>query len=479
MSVANYWHDRKPLNLPISDTPDISVVVWPTSMSESKVLSLPAGQHSFYGLASITILSGKPVVMGAELSDGYSTDLFAPIYTLPVQFDSQTEFSMRVDPIPHDVVTPDELRFYFPSHIPEGFNEVARGLFHSPIIRGPSFPAPTLKFIDGFTGRKPAVVFVTGPKGSGKTTMSRYIVNRVLSKHDSVCLLDIDPGQPSLSLPGTISRTIFRDFWLNPPEHSSKMAQEVRFIGTVKPDSNIEFYLECVRDLVMSMSRDTFVIVNSFGWVKDLGFEIHKKLIEMMNPEITIVLHGKGEVPADLNKRIFRSECAPRPGVFSISAKAHRELRIASYFMRDTTDICCETPLEVDMRDIRIGFVNADVDPRESLTAICGAVVALCRDDRPFPRAQTKVSLIRNVPPMPCVGFALVRAIDRKSGRLYLITDCEGEAFNTILCGTIQTPRTVYADTLRADAMYLGIGLLDRAGASTDPLILKQAPAGE
>ena len=448
-------------------------------MSDSKVLSLPAGQHAFYGLAYVTILKGKPLVLGADLSTDYSFELFAPIYKIPVQFECQTEFSMRVDPIPDENIGTDELRFYFPRSVPEGFNEVARGLFHSPIIRGASWPTAAVNFIDGFTGRKACVVFVGGPKGVGKSTLTRYVVNRVLSKRESVCLLDLDPGQPELSLPGTVSCTVLNEYLVNPPEHTSKVAQQIRYLGTIKPDSNIEYYLACVKDLVGGMSRDMFVVVNSFGWVKDLGLEIHKKLMEILQPEITLVLYPKGEAPAELNKRIFRIESAPRSGVFSLSAAAHRDLRLSSYFMRGSENLCCQEPLEVELASVRIGFVNADVDPRETLTAICGSIVALCKDERPFPRARTMVSLIAAVPPMPCVGFALVRAIDKANGRLYLLTHLEADDFNTILCGAIHTPRVLYAESFRSDASYLGVGLLDRAGASTDPLVLKQAPAGE
>jgi hypothetical protein len=102
----------------------------------------------------------------------------------------------------------------------------------------------------------------------------------------------------------------------------------------------------------------------------------------------------------------------------------------------------------------------------------------LCDDDREFPPPSRKVALLRNVPPMLCRGFAIVRAVDKEKAILYLITpDDKPINFNTIVMGRVFLPAALFADAGRARPNYLGSGILDRSGASTAPLMLKNANA--
>jgi polynucleotide 5'-hydroxyl-kinase GRC3/NOL9 len=437
-------------------------------------ITLDAGTHSFYGRATVTVLTGRPVFHGAAFSVGASFDLFAPGYRLPCACDSDSAFSLRAASLPPDSLAPDELRYYFPQSIPEGFNELIPGFFHSPIIRGPVYPAATQRFLDSVISKHPSRILITGGKGAGKSLFSRYALNRVLNVYDSVAFLDLDPGQPELSLSGSLSLSLLTDFLLNPPEHTSHLSQRLSYPGLISIPENLDYYYECVKFLIAQIPSDTFLIVNSFGWVKDLGLVIHRQLIELLECETIFFLHKVDESAPDFNRRIFRSEIITRAGPYSISARDHRELRIYSYFRRGLDSICCQQPIAVSLSEVRIGVLGIDIDPSEILTAICGSIVALCRDDRQFPPARRRVSLLKSVPPMPCVGFALVKAIDKDKGVIYLLTPIPVEEFNTILRGAVFLPASVLSDTFRSDANFLAIGVLDRPGASTDPLVLKK-----
>jgi hypothetical protein len=127
---------------------------------------------------------------------------------------------------------------------------------------------------------------------------------------------------------------------------------------------------------------------------------------------------------------------------------------------------------------VRIGFARIDVSPQEALTAICGSLVALCDDERLFPPSSGKVALLRRVPPMLCRGFPIVRAVNKDKGIIYIVTpDGELTEFNTLVMGRVFVPAALFADTKRAQPNYLGSGILDRLGASTDPLILRNRNA--
>lgn len=48
---------------------------------------------------------------------------------------------------------------------------------------------------------EPVVVAVTGSKGSGKSSVARFLVNSFLNTCTEVAFLDLDPGQPELTPP--------------------------------------------------------------------------------------------------------------------------------------------------------------------------------------------------------------------------------------------------------------------------------------
>lgn len=448
------------------------------AMSDS-IMHFNSGFHSFYGLMEITVVSGSPTVLGAELQQGFSDNFFAPIYSLPLTFESQNGFSLKINSLSQDYLAPNEIRFYIPSSVPEGYQQITRGVYYSTIMKGALFPPPSVRFIDNITKRKPSSILIAGSKGSGKSTFARFAVNRILNSHNQVAFLDLDPGQPEFNLPGTISLYVVDKYLFGPPEHQTKILDnefnKSVFYGSPSVGDNLDFFMQCVAQVLTNIPNNTYLVINSFGWIKDLGFDIHQKLIEILKPGATIVVHKSDEKPEEINTRIFRVEVQPKSGIFSISPKEHRELRISTYFRRQIGPISYQQPLEIPLNSVRFAILHVPVDPSEILTAVNGSVVALCFDDRKFSRPKTKVSILKEVFPFNCQGFGLIRAIDKDNNKLYLLTFLEPTGFNTVLLGPVNTPPNLYLDTPRCNPNYLGIGILDKVGASTDPLVLKNA----
>jgi len=66
------------------------------------------------------------------------------------------------------------------------------------------------------SGSNPKVTLLGG-KGVGKSTFSRWIVNRFLSgTAQSVLYIDLDPGQAEFTPPGLVSITEVKNFILGP-----------------------------------------------------------------------------------------------------------------------------------------------------------------------------------------------------------------------------------------------------------------------
>jgi hypothetical protein len=63
----------------------------------------------------------------------------------------------------------------------------------------------------------PLVAACVGPKGSGKSSLMRYLINRLLARHAVVYLLDADVGQAEMTPGGLVSLTAIRRPLLGPP----------------------------------------------------------------------------------------------------------------------------------------------------------------------------------------------------------------------------------------------------------------------
>ncbi|OHS95097.1 hypothetical protein TRFO_38717 [Tritrichomonas foetus] len=448
-------------------------------MTDNSTFNFNAGSHSFYGMMKITVISGTPTVLGAILSPEFSDIFFAPIYTLPIMFECETSFTLRIKPIPNTNITFEEFKYYLPKDTPEGFNKLSTGVFHSPLIKGASTPIPVQKYVDRLASNdQPTSIFICGGKSTGKSTFSRFVSNRIINQQKKVAFLDLDPGQPEFSIPGCISLTILDDFCFKTPEHNTlNHVQKRVFFGCVSPSDNLDYFKACVSYLYSQVPDNMHLVINSFGWVQDLGFSIHKEIYQILKPKQTFVIHKPDETPAQICDRIFRYELQPRGGQYSISSKLHRELRIYTYFRRNQNYLSLQEPIQKPLSSIRIGFLASSVAPSECLTAINGSLVAFLNDERQFPRSRRLVQLIREVPVCECVGFGIVKAIDKENSMLYIATPEKVAEFNTIVMGPIHLPSQIFTDTIRSNASYLGIGLLEKVGASTEPLVLKKSTA--
>ncbi|KAF2481799.1 hypothetical protein BDY17DRAFT_171569 [Neohortaea acidophila] len=129
--------------------------------------------------------------------------------------------------------------------------------------------------------RKWPSVMAIGSKSSGKSTLNRFIVNKMLSsiRGLSCMYLDLDPGQPEFGPAGLISLVEVKVPILGPPftHHASSGSAQYRLIrshaiAATSFKDDPEHYNSCVRDLLkrVRFERD-FIVVNTCGWVNGLG----------------------------------------------------------------------------------------------------------------------------------------------------------------------------------------------------------------
>ncbi|KAI9785869.1 MAG: Polynucleotide 5'-hydroxyl-kinase grc3 [Peltula sp. TS41687] len=161
-------------------------------------------------------------------------------------------------------------------------------------------------------GHKVPLVLVCGPKGSGKSTFVRHLLNRILTSDQpsdrqsdvqsrgGAVLLDVDPGQPEFSPPGQLSLIHLRKPVLGPPfTHpnifNSSSAEQIRAhsIATLSSNTDPGHFFACALDL-LSKYRESLrlmpLVINCSGWVMGTGKELLQGLIRASSPTDVVYL---------------------------------------------------------------------------------------------------------------------------------------------------------------------------------------------
>jgi polynucleotide 5'-hydroxyl-kinase GRC3/NOL9 len=112
--------------------------------------------------------------------------------------------------------------------------------------------------------RGKGTVVIIGATDSGKSTLARYLIGRILRKGLKVSLVDSDVGQSSLGLPGTISMKTFR----SPASLRTFRFEKMSFIGTANPAKMIPFIIEITAMMVKDCRKEADrVILDTSGLI--------------------------------------------------------------------------------------------------------------------------------------------------------------------------------------------------------------------
>ncbi|KAL8946743.1 MAG: hypothetical protein Q9222_006901 [Ikaeria aurantiellina] len=167
---------------------------------------------------------------------------------------------------------------------------------------------------------QPKQILVCGPKGSGKSTFTRMLINALLTKSgnehknnrhiklfNSVALLDMDPGQPEYSPPGEISLVQVGSCSFGPPfchptadVDGLKFAFRSHHTGASSPRDDPDHYLQCIIDLlqcykqILKYQPDLPLVMNAPGWIQGKGLELLTEIIHHSNPSDVVYLSTLG-----------------------------------------------------------------------------------------------------------------------------------------------------------------------------------------
>ncbi|KUM56664.1 hypothetical protein ACN42_g10544 [Penicillium freii] len=237
-------------------------------------------------------------------------------------------------------------------------------------------------------------VLICGPKASGKSTFSRYLLNHVLSptpetenrytNTDGVAFLDLDPGQPEFAPMGQVYLARLRSPFFGPPfTHpsldDSRDGEIVRahHIGAASPKEDPDHYALAVMDL-MDQYRSLLekhpqcpLIINYPGWIFGQGLEVATWLVRSLGLSDVVYMSEKGpsEVvdPLGLAAREARVPLTILPSqptdFVSRSSAQLRAMQIQSYFHMShpndlSTSLWSDVPLS-RTRPITVDYAGA------------------------------------------------------------------------------------------------------------------------
>ena len=286
----------------------------------------------------------------------------------------------------------------------------------------------------------PKRAMICGPKGSGKSTFCRLLINSFLSKRFAttqardtksqtaeIALLDLDPGQPEFTPPGDISLIYLRSFIFGPPFTHPKVSSEsgdrfiqTHHIGATSPKDDPDHYLRCVNDLlqhyqtILASGAVCPLVINCSGWVQGSGLEILQKLVETTKP--TDVIYMSREGPEEVVEAI--SETTSKAGmplhllssqIVKLNTPTAADLRMMqtlSYFHLEDSErgqlqwnpstISRMEPLTVSYGGparaiFGILVLGEELDPEYLIDVLDGSIVGVVvvEDDLAFPESTT------------------------------------------------------------------------------------------
>lgn len=355
----------------------------------------------------------------------------------------------------------------------------------------------TQQLIDNAKKNETVRLMLLGGKGVGKSTLLRYIVNRLIQSFGSVLVLDFDPGQPELFPAGCVSASLITEPLLGPNFTHFQQPLHCYHIGDVDvtacPDRYVQSCNKLINDCKMNPSlARTPTLINTMGFTNGMGLDLALDLIRLSQP--LQVLHitsrsSRRRYPSLMDHEYVThhrrgwmtsndsSDGLPAYTLLAIESEAEhsekcleewgfrpRELRdigLMSYFgnLSNSAEwtLTDAVPYRISWHALAICISHQSIPPNSVFAALNASLVALCILDSEVassvPRYQAKEgnypTVLKELPIMPCIGYGVVRNIDVKNGHLYLITPepvDRLERVNCLVLGGVRLPDSMLLD---------------------------------
>ncbi|KAH9813606.1 hypothetical protein DFH28DRAFT_973909 [Melampsora americana] len=326
-------------------------------------------------------------------------------------------------------------------------------------------------------GNSQECYLIQGPKGVGKSTFIRLLLNKLLDKFEQIALLDLDPGQPLFTPPSIISLHLINKPLIGPSFCFQSIPQSSlrsHYLGNLSPIESPTRYLEALEDLISfykfefhqfndhepvllttrqrrkhqaSKEKDQNpiqidqsgkctdrvpILVNTMGWTTGLGFEFLNKIRELLNPSRIYTFENQERVnereDEEKRKMEYLEPIGDTPLSLRLPAHESRTLNLISYlYSTNSNDDVCSTDrvtkffdqwdFETRLHQQRPMMIRSNEISIELLDE------SIPNSHLPFVLNGSLVSLLSSTD-SNCLGLALIRSIDPIQGMIYLISPC-------------------------------------------------------
>ncbi|CAG8484046.1 9641_t:CDS:2, partial [Scutellospora calospora] len=167
--------------------------------------------------------------------------------------------------------------------------------------------------IDVINYNVPPIVVICGHRNVGKSTFARYLLNNLLNVYDVNCpkvaYIESDVGQSEFTPPGSVSLNILDSPIFGPPFTHIQRPYRSYYVGNNTPRDDPDYYLDCLRELVIVYRRDIAcgpdfgmhaddeiqripLILNTHGWIKGMGYDLLLSILGFAKPTHLFQFHS-------------------------------------------------------------------------------------------------------------------------------------------------------------------------------------------
>lgn len=184
----------------------------------------------------------------------------------------------------------------------------------------------------------PQIFMAVGNKNSGKSTLTKTIMNAIILRtKGTVAYLDMDPGQSEFSIPYTLSLCTFSSPIIG--SNIIKMNDDSRisyYYGFTTPQVQPEQYCRIIKALFRDFSlrykpKGIPLLINTPGWVKGYGKELLIELTRELSPDVLLLLSNNLDVNSPDNMEISSGltygSIMNFPAIYQLSKYSSHQLR--------------------------------------------------------------------------------------------------------------------------------------------------------
>jgi len=138
-----------------------------------------------------------------------------------------------------------------------------------------------------------------GATDSGKSTLTKYLVEKLIRENIKVSVVDADIGQSTLGLPGTISMKVFS----NEKDIENFRFEKMFFVGSTNPAKRISMVIDGSKRMVdFCREKSEIIIVDTTGLISgEIGRALKIGKIRAIKPEHIMAVQRNDELEQILN----------------------------------------------------------------------------------------------------------------------------------------------------------------------------------